>query len=760
MLSTPFPTVFEGLRLLFKALDIKGGNKAIDDEARNVWADYRYLDEFITGLPGERLEGYISKEVSSFFQLEFKKIVDDYLLLVATHSADGLTREEVMQPLVEFWLVPRIASLVNSICFDAKFVSAIELLSSQSMSVSIVLGWLDQNSNEWLGYKKQCEKEQKDRISAWQRGEDMPSAHSIALLGRNEIKSGLSVSDWLRIKTLLFISRALDFIRKERLGKLAIARSREYLLGAKISKQKFNQTLGSLRIKSLRRIPIVYGPITNISEGMLRKKEKPDASKDSLRLDVDFVRSALKKQGEYNSSSFFVDWMDARWYVFSNDLIKANELYKQAVESAIYRAGDQLKAIVKEALVVAASIKKSDKASPDKTFLKQLKNVSILFKLDTESVDQLQIKSPENKLEDFVQLSEVEMWKGHFNTVFPAKGFFSQHNYFHGKDSAGPILLVKSKHTKPDYQHVNRNIKVGEAAQKIYPQIVWFILNGSYEVVKRLIAKGARVDVNSSSGDTPLIMALEKLVVMEFPRRSFDDSFYKLIIEQSRVSDTVNSQTQKRKLTPLLLAVKSGRPEIVEKLLSLGANPNLRGDSDNQTALNICLKILNLHKNPNRLFESFIDQRITPEALDSFRRETNALYGHMLEDQVQAMSNRPADLLQIERYIVNDSVNQILEFINPDDMRAIFKMLLDKGADPNSQMTTPLKGYTPLMLAVEKDLDEEVAMMLSCEGDLNEAYVHPDTREKINSWRIAELWKSKKVLRLMNDIKPIYQKYN
>ncbi len=92
-------------------------------------------------------------------------------------------------------------------------------------------------------------------------------------------------------------------------------------------------------------------------------------------------RSTLIALGEYKNSSFFIDWMDARWHIFSGDLAGANELYKQSVKTAIYRAGDQLQVIIKEALVVAASIKKSDKASPDKAFLKQLKNISILFKL-------------------------------------------------------------------------------------------------------------------------------------------------------------------------------------------------------------------------------------------------------------------------------------------------------------------------------------------------------------------------------------------
>ena len=378
------------------------------------------------------------------------------------------------------------------------------------------------------------------------------------------------------------------------------------------------------------------------------------------------------------------------------------------------------------------------------------------------SVDQLQVRKPKNKTDEFIQASEVEMWKGSFNKVFPIKGFFSKANYFQGNEGTGPILIINEKHSKPDYQHVNRNIKVGENRQKVFPQIVWFIHQENYTVVEKLIEKGARVNVSSSSGDTPLIMALEKLVVMEFPRRSFDDSFFKLIIEQPKVTDTINSQTQKRKLTPLLLAVRSGRPDIVEKLLSLGADPNLRGDSDNQTALNICLKLFSLCKNPNRLFESLLEQRATPEALDSFRRESNGMFGHMLEDQVNAMMrlNSPDDLIEIERYIFKEYASQIVERLSASKLKTIFNMLLKNGANPNAEMTTPLKGYTPLMLAVELDLDREVALMLSNGGDLNKAYIYPSTGVKIDSWRLAELWQSKKVLRLLEDIKPMYQKFN
>jgi ankyrin repeat protein len=762
MLKTPFPTVFEGLRLLFKALDIKAGNKTIDDEARNVWADYRYLDEFIKDFAGKRLEIYSSTEISSFFQLELRGVVDEYLQLVATHSADGLTREEVMKPLIEFWLVPRLASVVNSICIDANLVSVIELFSSQCAAVPTVLSWLDQNSAAWSRYKKPCEKEQKDRIAAWQRGESLPSSQFISLLDQGDVNNEQTASDWLKIKTLLFIARAIDSIRKEELGELIIEKTREFLKGSPVYKRELGRELDSLRLASIKRVSSILQSIGSLGEDMLRSKEKIEKDKNSLRLKIDHIRFTLIELGEYENSSFFIDWMDARWHVYSGDLAAANELYKQSVKTAIYRSGDQLQVIIKEALVVAASIKKSGKASPDKAFLKQLKNILILFNLDVESVDQLHIRKPKNKTDEFIQASEIEMWKGSFNKIFPIKGFFSKSDFFQSNEGTGPILIIDEKHSKPDYQHVNRNIKVGENRQKVFPQIVWFVHQENYPAVEKLIEKGARVDVSSSSGDTPLIMALEKLVVMEFPRRSFDDSFFNLIIEQPKVTDTINSQTQKRKLTPLLLAVRSGRPDIVEKLLSLGADSNLRGDSDNQTALNICLKLFSLCKNPNRLFESLLEQRATPEALDSFRRESNALFGHMLEDQVNAMlrRNSPDDLMKIERYILNEYVSQVVERLSSSKLKEIFNILLQSGANPNAEMTTPLKGYTPLMLAVELDLDKEVALMLSKGGDLNKAYIHPDTREQIDSWRLAELWQSNKVLRLMNDIKPMYQRFN
>jgi hypothetical protein len=50
--------------------------------------------------------------------------------------------------------------------------------------------------------------------------------------------------------------------------------------------------------------------------------------------------------------------------------------------------------------------------------------------------------------------------------------------------------------------------------------------------------------------------------------------------------------------------------------------------------------------------------------------------------------------------------------------------------------------------------------MLSKGGDLDKSYKHPDTGVLISSWRLAKLWKSKKVLQLMEDIKPMYQKFN
>ncbi len=77
------------------------------------------------------------------------------------------------------------------------------------------------------------------------------------------------------------------------------------------------------------------------------------------------------------------------------------------------------------------------------------------------------------------------------------------------------------------------------------------------------------------------------------------------------------------------------------------------------------------------------------------------------------------------------------------DAYEIFELLLQYGADPNQNTAQyPIKGYTPFMLAVEKDNAYAVDLMLKHGAQLEQSYVKADEGRRVFLPEIAEYFKA------------------
>jgi ankyrin repeat protein len=85
-------------------------------------------------------------------------------------------------------------------------------------------------------------------------------------------------------------------------------------------------------------------------------------------------------------------------------------------------------------------------------------------------------------------------------------------------------------------------------------------------------------------------------------------------------------------------------------------------------------------------------------------------------------------------------------------MREIATLLISYGADVNAEHLSPLKGYTPLMLAAELDEKKIFDTMLVAGGDINKKYIDPRTGREISLLDIANNFNSKNVLLSLDDI--------
>jgi hypothetical protein len=186
-------------------------------------------------------------------------------------------------------------------------------------------------------------------------------------------------------------------------------------------------------------------------------------------------------------------------------------------------------------------------------------------------------------------------------------------------------------------------------------------------------------------------------------------------------------------MTVLGCAVDTRIPYVVDKVLSMGVNPDMRCDVDQITPLYKAI-------NSQASWSSFegIERMLknpTPELLDSFRRHAPRLAGM---DHVTAMQN-------ISRLFENPRHMQIggelLDFLPPQidsySLIAIIESLLDKGADPNQlHNLNGWVGFTPLMLAAELNLPEVVKLLRAKGASSSLKALAPDGR-KVDALEVA-----------------------
>ena len=541
------------------------------------------------------------------------------------------------------------------------------------------------------------------------------------------------------------MARAIDFTKRYDLGEILIDEARLSIWNAE------EEVHLGREIKRIQdELLLTMGNNSQLI-GKLQKVLKPNAIKTDIsghQETIKQVRKIIQASSNLHSAEYWIDWCDARWNVFSGELAKANQLYKKSFDKASFVAGNELKYIIKEALVVAANQSKSDIV-----FLKQLKWALINFGYDIPSAS---APKPSNKVLDTIEIWEIEQWKNAFFQVFPKEGLYPGADFDFKADSIGPLIVTKPDNIKPDYRNPDRTIKVGDTWKRSIPQIVWFAHNENIEICKRLIEKGADINVKSEVGDTPILIALEALNLTEVSYRSLNDELYQLISRQRHDVATINTRTQKKRRLPIISAVQTGRFEIVEKILSMGANPNGRGRTDEQTPLTVCLKLIGILKNPELSKNEQLNIPITPEALDSIRRYSQGAFGFTIEDQVKALERmRSSAFFQQDRECDIDCMYQrINENMSLEEMRRIASLLIKAGADVNAEHRSPIKGYTPLMQAVELDEVDLFEIMLVHGGDTTKTYIEPASGREVSINEIASYFDSRDILLLMSRIAP------
>jgi hypothetical protein len=767
---TPFPTIGEVVRVVANVLETKGDSaKDYDRLARGEIFDYEKVEMLWSGafdvIPGELVSGNIQKVIYDVRDGLF----EEYMRILGEGLSCGYSRENIMDCLSR-----KIANIICVSMFrilDGRHEILRKLVASDK-PVSVAFEY---NKEKWEEFRKNppiskdiSGEQIKENVYRWMKGEQTPSMEDLCevikmfcdLCDRNECDRNEMKLE--QVYSVFFCAKVIDNVAryKRLLGDL-----RSINNGKIVSKEEFYEPLertlyfyvGEERMEKLSSSvkDDIGRYLQNVSE-LRKKRNEWHKDKGSTGKQLEKLEEHTTQLQKVNICWWNTQKLRAYWYVLSGEWNLAKECYEEILDIIFYTGEMKTVELFFDEVLVLAAIRE------DRPFLKKLKHFGVTFGLfgkpyTNSSNLKYSNANKKSRTEKYVIVedSEVRAWAGRFYQFFPRDSFFIPESE-----------LPKQVEYRSDFGYVGDDMpKVADIKDKNkfislhhlkYPQLVWFAKEGITEEVEKLLKVGADVDKLSSSSESALLFAIMSMdMTLTLP--SGDIKIFEMLSKYPHKKKTLETLTNKKRLSVLGSAVETGNPDIVNKVLEMmkavDADVDIKYGGDDQTPLYTaicCFKASERHLNPR--------DDVPPELFEYIRRHNDGRGGITTEETrrkyVEMMNNpRVAQNIKLVGQIHSDLCK---EMYTQERLLKIIEALLKAGSKPNKphdKCDGVLMGYTPLMLAAEFDWVGAFDLLVKYGGDVEEKheYIHKWTGEhkQADCWQIALNYKANKILDYM-----------
>jgi hypothetical protein len=642
---------------------------------------------------------------------------------------DAVDRGQALPVLVEEFFAPRALQLLGQLHSCCPGPDLARLLDEEQRPLTVVFEWLDGQADDQIdrflypGTTGEA-KSSRDKMGKWRNGIDLPSGQSLKLL-LDDLRAEPRMREHVDAAGVwLLVARALSYF--DQLGAAPVRPLLRARLEAGLPGGSPSQRLQRLVAAAGSAWPEMAALGRKLWHDLQRTTTKEAGNQADTWNRIRALESLTREIDTEGRTAYHLAWMKGRWHALSGRYEDALPHFERAFELACYRAGHQVKDIVEDAICIAAFLGR-------KVFVKQLKQVGIVLRL---------FRRPSE--DAVVETWELEQLAQQLLLRFPPQGRFveSEPDF---SDSPIPglmtISLAEVDAIKPDLGNPDRvrAVRYGNGVVRRCPQLRLFASFGKVAQVQALLDAGASVDELDSSGGSALLCAVQRAHDMG------DRAALDLLLCTKHQVATLNAMTDRKRLTPLMCAVDLGEPDVVMKLLEMGADADQLALTDHQSPLYYAITMIHGRVHPHRMFERLSMALVSePDAvgLDTLRRFGVASAG-AFGDDMTLMRAEPSLALETAKAMVERHARRH----SMEKLRQIVALLLCFGADPNRGHGYPVPGRTPLMLAAESDIPEVFELMVDHRGDP----LKPDAEGR-NCHHIAMAFRSIRVLALLKSI--------
>lgn len=716
-MQTPFPTLMELVRLICNAFD---AGRPIKKELDN-----KVTDLYVT-LP-EAMEYFSRPELKNDFIWilgnsenrlgEFAAIVESGLRLyidwIKNVDANGMSRDQVT-PIIFGDFARRLLEGSYPMVASSYPVSIFDEESGLvSYALPSLLAILRKESLAWQAMLKHITKQQSDMIGSWERGDHIPDLSSL--------KGLLNHPGMENERSAVMLARAWDYIIRD----LNQAGS-DPSTWSEISIQN---ALFSLRDKVNDCIQNML-PAASLIE---RYFKKDGVNINDVETAIYDLRSLIQNSNNSHFSDLYCDRALARIRAQQESFDECLSLYKRAVEKAMYRGCDNIELLLNEAMSAAAAI------GHDRVFCKQLRKAQVLFGYAAPFKSE---NNSSSKYSDHIQDWIIERYAEEFLRRYPSDKLKSL------RSSSGPIWMLNEDKDNIRYDFRNPDRIVSLKGQKRMPQLAYAVYFGPWDSFLKLLESGASVDVLTSSEESPLLLAIERMSPDTASKRR-DIRYFEKLSSVPHKRETIDQLTSKKRLSILHSAVNSGNPYIVEKVIDMGCGIDLISTTNKCSPLYLAVRNMDCSLNSDAFLSRLKNPALDTEQVDAIMRYTNNLTNSDSIGRFIRSSPEESPEAKIMEAIGQHMVDSHMS-IPVEDRLKIIDLLIENGASINLEHSYPIKGYTPLMFAVEVGALEVVEKMLKFGGNPRKTFYQPEKKRSFDCFDLAKLWNRKEIFQLLS----------
>ncbi|MGP5534614.1 hypothetical protein ACTXMF_08475, partial [Psychrobacter celer] len=733
--KTPYFLPAEVVRAIARAIDSKNDSESLDNKCHDLYLSKNELDQLINihiHKVIERVE--LKKSVENELKALVAQMFDDYLKIVATYNLSERNRDDIGPWIIEAFFCPHLINIVSFLGVRTKpFQKSdyIELMTDTSTSLELAFKIVEERVKGWSAFYASLSKGDKDKITAWRRGDDLPSYGSLLAIFNSKHHD-------MTKNTLVFLitARALGYFKRHNDFELLT--------------QYFKSP------RSFEALMVQF-------EDLLLALQESDKQ---------YVATLYQKKDEqflHRASTIILELLTHSLSSFAKDEIKqAKEYFINAFDLSLYRSGNLCEQIIEVGFVIA-----SWQETPDMTLISKLKSVQNLYGYTLPTIV---TEDTKRKKENLVEDWEINIWRSNAQRVF--NNFKIELPEKYQVSSAILPIHLNAKELALDLKKPNKKVKLNDNSKlhrdknkkkQVTTQLIWNTLLEDLNAVNKLLQAGADINILSDNNESALLIALQYMNLTE-PHEP-DDSFYQALKGLEYTPKTINAVTAKKHLFPLLSAVQTGRPDVVEHIVNLGADVNQKGGGSHLDALTMCISLIGTIKNSKLLINQFNmmakDPKVVIEKMSDFEfstfiRDTQGSFG-VNRQQVKrylAQSRESSDATAILKEVSNffqEKIQANYELFNLSEMRKIAKLLIDRGANPSARYDWHgIDGYTPFLLACEINEAELVSYMLdnaneySKDDMINTVYRDRRDGQAIGYERVCKYFKADDVLEVID----------